>query len=356
MSVTIVPQYSVIPSRQRPATFAADKDQFLSEENPIIAAKNAQAQEVNALATAVDEQSQQVADAAAIVGATKWVTGENVAEGLLRWSPSDGMVYRHRETGVTVIDPADDADPDTGHWWMIASIKKSGNHVVTFIATAPTTLTLPTSGKVLTDTAPSTYFFVGNGAGVATPVAMSGDATLANTGAITVSKIGGKTVSLGGNFTTVGAFAAILRVSAATDINLPTTGTLATTANLAAEATQAQMEAATDTATRVSPAKMKFHPGVAKVWVSCGVSGNILGSQNVASVTDTGTGSITVTFSTGFSSLNYVALPSILSVSEGIVPRISGKTTGSVQAKAFYSNTLSLVDPTTWDLACFGDQ
>ena len=40
-----------------------------------------------------------------------------------------------------------------------------------------------------------------------------------------------KTITLGGNLTTAGAFATILRSSAATDITLPTTGTLATLAS-----------------------------------------------------------------------------------------------------------------------------
>lgn len=45
----------------------------------------------------------------------------------------------------------------------------------------------------LTGALTSAFFFVGNGSNVATGVAMSGDAALANTGAVTVSKTGGVT-------------------------------------------------------------------------------------------------------------------------------------------------------------------
>lgn len=59
------------------------------------------------------------------------------------------------------------------------------------IGSTPTTL----AGYGITDglsrTLPSADLFVGNGSNVATGVAMSGDASLANTGAVTVSKTGG---------------------------------------------------------------------------------------------------------------------------------------------------------------------
>lgn len=60
---------------------------------------------------------------------------------------------------------------------------------------------------------------------------LGGDATVdTSTGLLTVSKIGGKAIALGGAFTTSGAFAATLALTAATNVTLPTTGTLATLA------------------------------------------------------------------------------------------------------------------------------
>ena len=76
-----------------------------------------------------------------------------------------------------------------------------------------------------------------NNAGALGGFTVSGDAVLnTGTGALTVSKIGGVSVSLGGTlttagaFTTSGAFATTLTATGATNITLPTTGTLATRA------------------------------------------------------------------------------------------------------------------------------
>ncbi len=76
-----------------------------------------------------------------------------------------------------------------------------------------------------------------NNAGALGGFTVGGDATLnTGTGALTVSKIGGVSVSLGGTlttagaFTTSGAFATTLTATGATNVTLPTTGTLATRA------------------------------------------------------------------------------------------------------------------------------
>lgn len=81
----------------------------------------------------------------------------------------------------------------------------------------------------LSPTLTSTHLLVGNGSNIATSVAVSGDATLANTGALTVGAIGGKSVSLGANFTTTGAGAPTLAFpSSSFTYTLPgATGTLA---------------------------------------------------------------------------------------------------------------------------------
>lgn len=76
------------------------------------------------------------------------------------------------------------------------------------------------------------HFFVGNASNLSTDVAMSGDAALANTGAVTVSKIGGVGISLAGSFTTAGAFTVTQTYSGNTAVTFPTSGTLATTSQL----------------------------------------------------------------------------------------------------------------------------
>lgn len=99
----------------------------------------------------------------------------------------------------------------------------------------PVTTTAPTSGQAIvwngtawapgaagiSSTLTSAHVLVGNGSNVATDVAVSGDLTLANTGAFTVGSIGGKAVSLANSLTTSGNFALTLTTTAATNSTLP---------------------------------------------------------------------------------------------------------------------------------------
>lgn len=78
----------------------------------------------------------------------------------------------------------------------------------------------------------SADILVGNGSNIATAVAVSGDLTLANTGAFTVVTIGGKAISLANSFTTSGNFAVTQTYTAPTNVTFPASGTLATTSQL----------------------------------------------------------------------------------------------------------------------------
>lgn len=69
------------------------------------------------------------------------------------------------------------------------SFTTSGNFPVTQTYTGSTNVTFPTSGTLLNNTLTSANIYVGNGSNVATGVSMSGDATLANTGAITFATV-----------------------------------------------------------------------------------------------------------------------------------------------------------------------
>jgi len=83
-------------------------------------------------------------------------------------------------------------------------------------------------------------------------------------------------------------------------------GTIATTADILAAATQAQMEAASSNTVSATPLAVKWNPGVAKAW--CKLSGatwTIDASLNVSSITDNGAGDFTVNFTTAFSTANY---------------------------------------------------
>lgn len=88
------------------------------------------------------------------------------------------------------------------------------------------------SAQFALSTLTSAHIYVGNGSNVATSVAVSGDVALTNTGAMTVSKIGGVPIALAGSFTTLGAFAVNLTFTGATNVTFPTSGTLATTSQL----------------------------------------------------------------------------------------------------------------------------
>src|SRR3990167_2571141 len=71
-----------------------------------------------------------------------------------------------------------------------------------------------------------------------------------------------------------------------------------------AVATQAIMETASSTTTITPPGRLHFHPGVAKAWArfdGTATSVTAGASYGVTSITDNGTGSYTVIFSTAFS-------------------------------------------------------
>lgn len=106
------------------------------------------------------------------------------------------------------------------------NLTTSGAFNTTFTTTAATNVTLPISGTLLTNSLTSADIFVGNGSNVATDVALSGDGSLSNSGALTISSLGGKAVSLAGSLTTSGAFGLTLTTTATTSLTLPTSGTV----------------------------------------------------------------------------------------------------------------------------------
>ena len=71
----------------------------------------------------------------------------------------------------------------------------------------------------------SGHIFVGNGSNIAAGVAVSGDATLSNTGALTVASIGGEAVSLGGSFTMSGAHTFSGTLTGNTSVTFPNSAT-----------------------------------------------------------------------------------------------------------------------------------
>lgn len=131
-------------------------------------------------------------------------------------------------------------------------------------------------------------------------------------------------------------------------------------------ATQADMEGGTATNKYVTPQGMNWHPGVAKAWLKAGVTGNILNSWNITSLTDTGTGVLTITIATDFSSVEYAALVSVeatattwaVANSRECHIRSATIAVGSIAVDCIDNTaTTNLVkDPTTWHVVMFGDQ
>ena len=98
-------------------------------------------------------------------------------------------------------------------------------------------------------------------------------------------------------------------------------------------ATQVEMEAATSTATYVTPGRAHYHPGVAKVWCRILADGTLdQPDYNVASVTDTGTGDRIINYTTDFSDISYGAVSSCsIDVDNGSTPALLTYAVGSIR-------------------------
>lgn len=122
-------------------------------------------------------------------------------------------------------------------------------------------------------------------------------------------------------------------------------------------ATQAEMEAGTDTTVSVTPGRQHFHPSAAKGWAEFDNAGVETGTYNVSSVADTGSGKWTVNWDTDFSAATYCCVSSILSSSDTIAfPQLQTRGVGSVIVKSI-DNTGSATESnvTGANVVAFGD-
>lgn len=134
-------------------------------------------------------------------------------------------------------------------------------------------------------------------------------------------------------------------------------------------ATQADMEAASSLVLTVTPGRQHNHPSAAKCWyrvtVSAGVP-TLAENYNVASITDSGLGLLTVTIGTDFSSANYCIVVSVQRVNTTAGEtnaRLNNVRSAAPAAGSFihdcWDNTATTqlqADPQTWYGVCFGDQ
>lgn len=123
-----------------------------------------------------------------------------------------------------------------------------------------------------------------------------------------------------------------------------------------AYASTAEMEIGTATDRVVAPGTQPRHPGHPKAFATADFGGTLQagGAFNMASVTDTGTGLITFTFTTAFSSTAYTVIAS--GEGNGLAFVFSNRATGSVRLNSVNTNSQVLQDGTVGTILCFGDQ
>jgi hypothetical protein len=102
-----------------------------------------------------------------------------------------------------------------------------------------------------------------------------------------------------------------------------------------------------------------------RFWAKVGVSGDIASSFNVTSVTDDGSGILTVTIATDFSSANWVcgvcvenADAGIDNLNDGMFPMIANasQTAGSIQLLCKIDDGSAAADPVAWHVWGMGSQ
>lgn len=131
-------------------------------------------------------------------------------------------------------------------------------------------------------------------------------------------------------------------------------------------ATQSVMEAAASASYTVSPGVQHYHPGHPKCWLNCGVTANILASYNITSLADTGTGVVTVTIATDFSSANWACLVTVERAATALTVanlrtsavQFGGQAAGTVILECHdrTATTCLIADPTNWNMIGLGDQ
>lgn len=138
-----------------------------------------------------------------------------------------------------------------------------------------------------------------------------------------------------------------------------------TVAGLVQIAVQSDMEAGSSLVLAVPPGRVHFHPSAPKAWLSCGVAADIQQSYNITSLTDTGTGIVTVTINVDFAAATYCSLVSVEKQATTLAAtdsrqanlRFSTRAAGSVayDCKDDTATTNVIKDPQTWHVSMFGD-
>lgn len=130
-------------------------------------------------------------------------------------------------------------------------------------------------------------------------------------------------------------------------------------------AVQSDQETATSNILAVTPGRAHFHPSASKAWVSCGVAADIQQSYNITSLTDTGTGIVTITIANDFAAATYCVVAQVeatgttwaVADSRETHVRNASRAAGSVALDCIDNTTTTnlVKDPTTWHCVMFGD-
>ena len=222
---------------------------------------------------------------------------------------------------------------------MAGNVTHSGAFARTFVATGITSVTLPTTGTLATLAGIESF----TNKTMSTNTTWNGNVIPGQYGGTGIANTG-KTITIGGNLTTSGAFTTTLTSTANTSVTLPTTGTLATLAgtetlsskvvNLAAgNATTAPLKFVSGTnMTAAAAGNMEFDG--TRLYFSPSTT-----RQTVAFLTDI-TGGLTVADDTSTAATRYLVFTSA--------------TSGSVST-ANVSSTKLYFNPSTGDLTAGGN-
>lgn len=159
--------------------------------------------------------------------------------------------------------------------------------------------------------------------------------------------------------TSVNSFLTDTTMAAASNTNVYTGLAVKTYVdNLTTVATQSDQETATSITTLVTPGRQQYHPSACKVWCAftAVTSTTILGSYNVSSLTDGGSGITTVNFTTSFSSTNYACSATADRTGSIAVTSaaIASRATGNAQMATY--NTVFTPTDSVGHFIAFGDQ
>jgi hypothetical protein len=121
-------------------------------------------------------------------------------------------------------------------------------------------------------------------------------------------------------------------------------------------ATQAEQETGTATNKIVTPGRQHSHPSASKAWVKfAGATGVVAASYNVDSVSRSAAGTYTITFTTDFSSVNYVGVGVVQGDTRALVS-ITTPAAGTCVVTTSDSNDGATEDYTAVHVVFFGDQ